>query len=451
MSAAVVDERRVYEPRGGALALWKSRAPRILMDGPAGTGKTTAILQKVNALCDKYPGFRALLCRKTRASMSETVLVTWEEYVLGRDHPVMRDAPSRQHREAYIYPNGSRVVVGGLDKPEKTFSGEYDLVAVFEAIECDEDDVELLLRTLRHNTWRPEWNGGRAHHALVMDTNPGAEHHWLNRRDGWLERIVCRHEDNPRLWDGEQWTPEGEAYLAMLDALTGHRRERLRYGKWVSAEGVVYPEFDRRVHVIEEMPKGWESWPKYRVIDFGYKDPFVCLWAAVRDDTVYVYRELYRSLRIVEDHAADILRLSADEKYVATIADHDAEDRATLARHGVPTVAADKDIASGLDAVRSHLRVRPNGRPGLYVLASCRAERDHELDRAKRPTSLLEEFDCYVWKKRGDGSERDEPQDRDNHALDCLRYLCKHLVQGNSGEFCFAFAGLDDADTDGSA
>lgn len=434
-----VPSSRIYEPRGGALRFFRSRASRILLEGPAGTGKTSAILEKINALCDKYAGFRALICRKTRASMNETVLVTLED-ILGRHHFSMRDPPARRNREVYEYANGSCVVVGGLDKPEKTFSGEYDIVAVFEAIECDENDIELLLRTLRHGKWRPSWSRG-PHHALVMDTNPGPETHWLNHRDDWLERIESRHEDNPRLWDGRDWTDEGRAYIAMLDALTGHRRERLRYGRWVSAEGLVYHEFDRRVHVIDKMPDGWESWPKYRAIDFGFKDPFVCLWAAVKDDRVYVYREMYRSQRIVADHAARINELSRGESYVATIADHDAEDRATLARHGITTTPAQKDIASGLDAVRSRLRVLGDGRPSLFILRGCGVEHDGELARAKRPTSLLEEFDCYVWKRRADKTEKDEPMDRDNHALDALRYLCKHLEGRGASRFFFSAVG----------
>lgn len=436
---------REYEPRGGALALFKSRAPRVLMDGPAGTGKTTAILELVNLIMDRYPGSRALLTRKTRTSMSETILATLENNVLGRHHPAMKDAPDRRNRDTYEYPNGSVIVVNGLDKPEKTFSGEYDIVAVFEAIECDQNDVELLLRTLRHGKVKPAWNGGNPFHRLVMDTNPGPETHWLNRAEGWHTRILSRHEDNPRLWDGTKWTPEGSEYIGILDALSGHRKERLRYGRWVSADGIVYPEFDQRVHLIDAMPVGWQGWPKYRGIDFGYNDPFVCQWWAVQDDTAYLYREIYKSRRIVEDHAADIVRLSMGEEYTATVADHDREDRETLARHGIPSEPADKDIESGLNCVRDRLRLGANGLPRIKILRGCTVERDQALYDAKRPTSTVEEFDCYVWEKRQDKTEKDKPKDRDNHGMDVLRYVCKRLQGG--GAFTFEVADMGETGT----
>jgi phage terminase large subunit len=413
------------------------------MDGPAGTGKTTAILELINALMDKYPGARALIVRKDRASMNETVLVTLESNVLGMHHPSMVDAPGRANRETYDYPNGSTIVVGGLNRPEKTFSGEYDIVAVFEAIECDRNDVELLLRTLRHGKIRPKWNGGRPFHRLVMDTNPGPDGHWLNRSDEWLDRILSRHEDNPRMWDEgrQEWTPEGAEYIANLDALTGHRRERLRFGRWVSADGIVYPEFDKRIHMVNEMPAGWRSWPKYRAIDFGYNDPFVCQWWAVGDDAMYLYRELYQSRRIVEDHARDIVRLSEGESFVTTVADHDKEDRETLARHGVPTSPAIKDIATGLDAVRERLKLSGNKTPRLYLLKGALVGRDQTLYDAKRPTCTEEEFDCYLWAKRVDKTEKDLPVDRDNHGMDTMRYAVRAVSGG--GGFFFGVSGVE--------
>lgn len=437
---------REYEPRGGALRLFKSHAPRVLMDGPAGTGKTTAILEYINLIMDRYPGSRALITRKTRNSMSETVMVTLESNVLGPHHPAMIDAPARKNRDAYDYPNGSTIVVGGLDKPEKTFSGEYDIVAVFEAIETERNDVELLLRTLRHGKVRPKWNDGKPFHRLVMDTNPGPDGHWLNRSDAWLERILSRHEDNPRMWGGKDWTPEGADYIANLDALSGHRRERLRFGRWVSAEGIVYPEFDQRKHMIDAMPEGWEKWPKYRAIDFGYNDPFVCQWWAVSDDAMYLYREIYQSRRIVEDHAREIVRLSQGEDYVATVADHDREDRETLARHGVNTSPAEKDIATGLDAVRDRLKVSGNDKPRMFLLRGCLVERDQTLYDAKRPTCSLDEFDCYLWAKRQDKTEKDVPVDKDNHGMDTMRYACKAVNGGV--DFSFAFATTKEAKAD---
>ncbi len=424
MIAAPAQAWQTYEPRGGCAALFKCRHPRVLLDGPAGTGKTRAILTKLRLMCEKYPNSRHWIGRNTRKSMTESVLVTLETKVLEPWHPAMV-GPRREFRSGYNFPNGSTIVVGGLDSPEKTFSSEYDTFSIFEAIETDQEQFELLIRTLR--------NGAMPYTQAIMDTNPGTPTHWLNvaANNGYLHRILTRHEDNPRFFDNGQWTEEGVKYIANLDALTGARRERLRFGRWAAAEGAVYPEFDAAVHVIGAMPEGWEKWPKYRAIDFGYNDPFVCLWGAVRDDELYVYRQWYRSGMLVEDHAREIVRLSAGETYaVSAIADHDREDRETLHRHGVPTIPAEKSIEVGLDAVRSRLRKSGNGRPRLFFLRDSLVESDRVLSESRRPTCLLEEFDSYVWKRNKAGDAREEPVDAHNHALDALRYMVMHLEPG---------------------
>jgi hypothetical protein len=180
----------VYEPHGAAADLWRCKSPEVLIEGPAGTGKTRGVLEKILALADKYIGSRHLLCRKTRESMTQTVLVTFEEKVLPPGHPIAL-GQERRTRQSYRLDNGSEIVVGGLDKPEKTFSGEYDTVTVFEAVEATENDWESLLRALR--------NGRMPYAQAIADTNPGPRSHWLNQRAnaGKMVRLLSRHRDNP--------------------------------------------------------------------------------------------------------------------------------------------------------------------------------------------------------------------------------------------------------------
>ena len=55
--------------------------------------------------------------------------------------------------------------------------------------------------------------------------------------------------------------------------------------------------------------------------------------------------------KLLEQTKADAKRikeLSANERIVVSVSDHDVEDSATLARHGVPTILAIKDVQTGL-------------------------------------------------------------------------------------------------------
>jgi len=98
---------------------------------------------------------------------------------------------------------------------------------------------------------------------IIADTNPDTPTHWLRRRcdSGQMLLFESRHEDNPELWDRtvKRWTVRGAQYMAKLDALTGPRKDRLRYGRWVQAEGVVYNGWDRRLHLLDRfaIPADW--------------------------------------------------------------------------------------------------------------------------------------------------------------------------------------------------
>lgn len=403
------------ELRGAALGMMLCKEPGILIDGPAGTGKTRGVLEKVYACANKYAGMRALLVRKTRASLTESVLVTWESKVVLPQDPCLK-GPGRAHRQAYQFTNGSTVVVGGMDNADRVMSTEYDLIAFFEATEGTEDDAEKLMTRLR--------NGVMPYQQIVFDCNPGAPTHWLKRwaDAGRLRRFSSRHEDNPSV--------TGE-YLAVLDGLTGHRHARLRLGLWAAAEGVVYPEWDASVHLIDrfDIP---QSWRRFRSIDFGYTNPFVCQWWAVDGDgRMYLYRELYRSQRTVRDHAREIIRLSEGEHIEATVTDHDAEDRATLDQEGIGSIPAKKDVTVGIQAVAARLRRAGDGKPRLCVLRDSLVSPDPAMREAKRPTCTAEEFDGYCWAETKEGRPvKEEPVKVDDHGMDALRYAVMYLDSG---------------------
>lgn len=385
------------------------------MDGPAGTGKTRAILTKIHLALMKYPGARALICRKTRASMNESVLVTYENKVCDPESPWIAGM-MRHTRRAYNYPNKSTLVVGGMDNPDRIMSTEYDIVAAFEATELIEDEWEKVMTRLR-NAVMPYQQG-------LADCNPSYPEHWLNKRaeSGRMARLLSRHQDNPSV------TPE---YLERLSNLTGPRRERLFLGKWAQAEGLVYEGFDRAIHAVQSFPVP-PDWRRMRSIDFGFTNPFVCQWWAFDPDgRAYMYREIYKSKRLVQDHAVHIKSLSAGENIELTVSDHDAEDRATLHREGVHTKAANKAVTAGIQVVANRMKLAGDGKPRLYIMLDATVERDPELVDAGRPSSTLAEFDSYIWQQVKDGKPvKEEPLKVNDHGMDAMRYM---IAQEDAG------------------
>lgn len=440
-----------YEPRGAALELFRTRTSEVVLAGPAGTGKSLACLFRVHLVALANPGIRCLIVRKFAVSLGSTTLVTFEKRVAAdalAARLVTWFGGSTREAACYRYSNGSTVVVGGLDKPEKILSSEYDLVFVDEATELTVTDWETIGTRLR--------NGKLAWQQQIGACNPGAPTHWLKQRAdrGDLTMLASRHRDNPAYVNQDgTYTEAGQAYIVgKLGKLTGVRKLRLGSGLWAAAEGLVYEDFDEAVHVIGALPKGSETWTRWWTIDFGYSNPFVCqFWAQDGDGRLYRYREIYKTKTLVEDHAKKILRLvrrcaecckskSADHdchdckacrlewtepRPRKIVCDHDAEDRATLERHlGMSTEPARKTVSEGVQQVQSRLKVQPDGKPRLFLVKDALVEVDKELDQAEKPTCTDEEITGYVWPD-GDKNpdKREHPVKVDDHGMDAMRYM----------------------------
>lgn len=430
-----------FEPRGAALDMFRSKGNEILMSGAAGTGKSVAALMKLHLACMHTPNVRALVVRKTHASLTASTLVTFRRKVaaeaIDAGH-VRFYGGSAQEPAAFRYANGSVIVVGGLDRPSRMLSTEYDLAFIDEAIEVTEEDIDTLVTRLR--------NGVLSYQQIIMATNPGPPTHHLKQRAdaGRCQILYSTHEDNPRMWQRGEWTDYGRDYLARLDSLTGARYQRMRWGKWVSAEGLVYDEWDESVHLVDALPPGSEVWDRWWGIDFGYSNPFVMLcFAEDPDGRLWLYRQMYMTKRLVEDHAKELRKLVFDKEGRwkeppprAIIADHDAEDRVTFERHfGQATRPAKKTVSDGIQAMQARLRLQKDGKPRLLVVRGSLVRLDRELAEAKKPTCFQEEITGYVWPTDVKPDKAEAPVKENDHAMDTARYVIAERDLGRRPQY----------------
>lgn len=453
-----------YAARGGCLEVLQDKAPEVLISGPAGTGKSRACLEKIFGVCLATPNVRALILRKTLASLGSTALVTWRRYVIKEaleTGEVVYYGGSSEEPPQYRFRNGSTVVIGGLDKPVRIMSSEYDLIYIQEATECTLEDLEFVNTRLR--------NHAISFQQLIMDCNPAGDKHWLKLRcnDSRTRMILSRHEDNPVLFDENgEMTERGRAYMSILDNLTGVRHKRLRLGLWVAAEGVIYENFDPYHHVLpwtyldedgEEVEVTFpDNWPRYWVIDFGFVDPFVLkCFAHGPDGEFYMYREIYMTHRTVEEHAKTIMdivkpityrrwydhinrvervveeRHWIERKPSLVICDHDAEGRRTFEKAtGLGTQPAVKNVYEGINAQLERFKLDEEGNARFYYMADALVQRDQRLVEAMKPTCTVEEHGSYIWKVDKDGvippKEIPDPSCED-HGMDTDRYLTAYF------------------------
>lgn len=418
-----------FQAYGAAAELWRYKGHEAILSGPYETGKTFSALQKLNALLCKYPFTRALMLRQTYASLVNSAVITYEQKVLAYppdDPKSVVQKLGRNHPEAYFYPNGSALILGGLDNPAKFLSAEFDYIYVNQAEELSLNDWEIIVGRATGRA------GNAPYPQIIADCNPGPPSHWILSRES-LRLFESRHEDNPVLYNHEtnEWTAQGKQTLEILDGLTGLRYKRGRLGLWVAAEGQVY-EYDPSTHLVDwfEIPK---SWPRFRVIDFGYTNPFVCQWWAIDDDgRMYMYRELYHTHRTVRVHAEQITELSKGEVYLDTVCDHDAEGRATLEEHEIYSVAAKKSILVGIESVEERLKNADDGQPRIFFLRNALVEPDISLMNAHKPYKTVDEFGSYVYPSSRKGRALQEtPVKLNDHGMDCVRYGVQYLEESN--------------------
>lgn len=196
-------------------------------------------------------------------------------------------------------------------------------------------------------------------------------------------------------------------------------------GHFAAFLGAVYKIFSRDTHVIKpfEIPK---DWPRYRAIDWGFNNPFVCLWLARDPDRRwYVYAEHYQARESLAYHAERIKQVSGRERYKATWADHDSQDRYEFEKLGIGTTPAKKDIHLGIESVQAALKVQADGKPRLFIVNKCK--------------HTIEEVIGYKWAEGTEAKDpKDEPLKVNDHCCDCLRYA----IYGVEGNFYFSQSDL---------
>ncbi len=392
---------------------------RILFDGGSRSGKTFLIVQYLFLRAFQYPGSRQLLARKFRAHAKTSL---WNDTL--KKYCSMHRAPgifSMNETDLTInFYNGSSIIIGGLDnadRVEKILGNEYITVFLNEATQISYETMQMVVTRLAQRIH--DANGELAVPKLILDCNPRGPRHWLHyvgvrHVDPETEKPLSDYDKWARLnwsaYDNKENLPA--EYLASLEALPEVMRDRMLNGIWRDNEGIVYAEFDEDLHVIEpfDIPA---DWTRIRSIDFGYANPFVCLWGALdHDNRLYLYREIYKSKVLTSVHAENIKHMTGHEKILYTVADHDAEERAELESNGIHTVAAKKEVFLGIQQVKQRLLKDDSGKPSLFVFSNLK--------------HTLSEFAAYEWLPPAEGrNAKEEPRKENDHAMDALRYMVR--------------------------
>lgn len=417
-----------FQLYGRNAEFFNCRAPEFILSGPTGTGKTIAALVLLDYLARRHDGSQWAIVRKKRVDMDGSVLQSFKDKVLGPGTDVR--IYGGEKADWYDYPNGSRIWVGGMDKPGKVLSSERDGIYFNQAEESDLKDWETLLTRTTGRAGHLRDDTGTPYGLLFGDCNPDAPTHWIWTRQlaGQLKFFESRHRDNPALYDQAtgQITPEGERTLAQLDRLTGYRKSRLKDGLWVQAEGIIFDTWSDAENVTEEAEYEAGAGDVYWAIDDGYAagsaidtrgldphthryvgdaHPRVFLLCQMRaNGQLNVFYESYTCLKLSDQHINEVKSLPYPAPVLAVHGPGQAEIRGRLAQAGIPFRQSKANVAESIKSMQSWVGADENGWRQLKVHPRCR--------------HLRGEMVSYAYKV---GS--DEPEKAFDHGPDALRGL----------------------------
>lgn len=170
-------------------------------------------------------------------------------------------------------------------------------------------------------------------------------------------------------------------------------------------EGLVYKEFDRKLHVYKgEIPRGISAY--MAGIDFGYTNPCAVLHIKKdSDDHYWVEKEYYQTGQ-TDAKVADYVK-SQNFNYVFPDPENPAAIQ-ELEERGINTrevIKGKGSISNGISRVRELFKQNR-----LHIHAKC--------------TNLIEELESYHYREpNADRNENENPVKDGDHALDALRYV----------------------------
>lgn len=235
--------------------------------------------------------------------------------------------------------------------------------------------------------------------TIFLDWNPDTEY-WYEKR-GIASRpdtveIHSTYLDNPFL---------GEVQIAEIEANKSDENWWRVYGLGLvgRTEGVIF----KRWQIVGEIPA--DARLLARGLDFGFtNDPTAIVDVYQQDGKLWLQEVCYQR-GLTNDRIADILR----GKEGWTIADSAEQKSITEIRnYGIRTI---EPAVKGKDSVRA----------GIDILQR------YELMVTEDSTNLIEELESYKWKTdRITGQSLNEPEDKNNHAIDAIRYVAlRYLAQ----------------------
>lgn len=254
------------------------------------------------------------------------------------------------------------------------------------------------------------------HAKFWFNCNPEHPYHWFYLE--WIKKAEQKHalylhftmQDNPSLSPAVR-----ERYARTYG---GVFYDRFILGKWTVSEGVVYPMFQKAIHVTDEIP---ECQRYFISCDYGTVNPTsMGLWGE-SNGVWYRIREYYFDSRregvqkTDEEHYTALELLAGSLRIESVIVDPSAASFIACihAHKKFRVIKARNDVLSGIRFVSNALKLGQ-----IRFHSSCK--------------DTFREFTQYCWNS---GSIGDAPRKEFDHAMDDLRYFVSTVLYQKQDPF----------------
>lgn len=367
----------------------------LICDGAVRSGKTSLMtVAFVDWAMANFQGQRFGICGKTVDSAVKNIIVPYTSMSWSKDKYSIRWR--RGDKVMEITRRGTTnffEVFGGKDESSYALIQGRTLAGVLL------DEVTLMPRSfVEQALTRCSVDGAR----LWFNCNPVSPENWFYKE--WIEQKEQRNalylhfemEDNPGL--SQKVINDYKARFS------GVFYERYILGRWVVAEGLIYPMYS---NTVETIPRSYERY--YISMDYGIMNPTAMILWGLCEGIWYAIAEYYHSGR-------DSHEQLTDEQY------HEAMEELAGGRP-ITRVIVDPSAAGflAMEAQKKKFRVMDADNSvleGIQHVAQCLTEGSIKINDCC--TNTIREFSLYRWDEK---SLEDRPIKEDDHAMDAVRYF----------------------------
>lgn len=263
----------------------------------------------------------ALVVREVYDTHRDSTFSLLEEIItdIGLDHKIRCITSPMQIR----FPNGSKIIFKGMDKPAKLKSiNNISIVWIEECSEVKYDGFKELLGRLRHPTLRLH---------MILSTNPVSKGNWsykhffkddtnqffvLDDEELYKEKTIIKNKTyyHHSTADDNLFLPE--SYIEQLEDLKTHDPDLYRIarkGRFGVNGKLVLPQFEERPH--EEVMNAIRAIDRPVLkngMDFGFVDSYNALVRMAidhKEKILYIYWQYYKNDTTDDKTAEDLKEL----------------------------------------------------------------------------------------------------------------------------------------------